>query len=449
VSKNLNNKTKRMKKILTFIIIAALSSGLIYAQDENNLNIAYNLLNTGQTNQAISIFENHIKDYPVDFQIYLQLGYAYKQIGNVVKAREYFTFVSTKSNDKEQIASAKKELEFLSEEYLTKKMENDELNKGYEFVNNKNYGNAVKVFETYKSKHPYDYKIYMQLGYLYTDMSNYDKAIENFNYVKSYSKSIEQIDDATVAIYYLRDMNIIKSKNSLSVYLYNVYDSHFENNVSNIIGHYYYKLYKNLYTGIYGDAYLDTRTKPALIYNDRYIEGGGFVNYRFTDNIGVEFRAGFVREIDFNKNSFNFKPILYAGTRIGSPSIYFGSKNTKREFFYFDVYSVGLYDYKFRNFFGQAITKEVLRTMTGGFSFIEFYLSQMALIDSKQFNYNNYAEYGAGVSFKPDIPEFPSIFLEATNKTFFIGDNGLFWKGKLTNTFQVKAGLLFNLNLKL
>ncbi|MCX6165612.1 MAG: hypothetical protein NTU73_12260 [Ignavibacteriae bacterium] len=76
---------------------------------------------------------------------------------------------------------------------------------------------------------------------------------------------------------------------------------------------------------------------------------------------------------------------------------------------------------------------------------MEFYLSQMALADSKQLDYNNYLEVGSGITFKPNIINFPVLFLEATNKTFFIGPEGSYFKGSLKNTFQVKAGLLINL----
>jgi hypothetical protein len=110
---------------------------------------------------------------------------------------------------------------------------------------------------------------------------------------------------------------------------------------------------------------------------------------------------------------------------------------------------MGLYDYKFRNLFGLLLSKEVYRAMTGGYSYFEFYLTQLILADSRRLDYNNYGEIGIGVNFKPDLAKFPVIFLEATNKTFLIGPGGQFLQGTLRNTFQIKAGFLLNFNTKL
>jgi hypothetical protein len=191
---------------------------------------------------------------------------------------------------------------------------------------------------------------------------------------------------------------------------------------------------------------MDVRSNKTNIFNDRYVEGGQFFKYIISENLGFEFRTGYVREFDFDKTGINFKPILYGGTRIGNPSIYLGEKNSRTNFFYFDLYSMALYDYKFGNFFGQLLTKEVLRSMAGEYSYFEFYLQQMAMADSRRYNFNNFAELGFGVSFKPNIMNFPSLFLEASNKTYYLGDNNQFFQGPLRNTFQFKAGILVNLN---
>jgi hypothetical protein len=84
--------------------------------------------------------------------------------------------------------------------------------------------------------------------------------------------------------------------------------------------------------------------------------------------------------------------------------------------------------------------------MTGGYSYFEFYLSQMAFADSKQLNYNNFTELGAGIDFKPNMMNFPVIFVEATNKLYLIGPNSQYFQGPLKNTFQIKAGFLINFN---
>ena len=456
----------RIRVILTILAILFIASSFSKAQEyDKNLEIAYNYLNNGRTNDAIPIFEDHIKQYPGDMQSNLQLAYAYKKIGNIDKATEIFNHVASNSSDREEIILANNELSHLKtgkqtssalenlKESVNSDLDNkgdlDDLNKGYNYISQGEYNKAIDIFEIYKSKHPEDTKVYLQLGYLYDKLGMYKNSLDCFNYVYDNSKNSDEVDKAARSRYYMNDLVVKNSFESASIYFYNVYDSYFQNYISNLIGHINFRLFKNANTGFYADVNMDSRSKTGTIYNDRYYEVGGFFNFMFSDNLGFELRTGYVREVDFSKNSFNFKPILFAGTRIGNPAIYLGSEKSKSNNFYLDVFSMGLYDYKFRNLFGQLLTKEVFRAMSGGYSYFEFYLSQLVLADTKQLDYNNYGEIGIGVNFKPDLAKFPVIFLEATNKTFLLGPGGQFLQGKLRNTFQIKAGFLLNFNTKL
>lgn len=327
--------------------------------------------------------------------------------------------------------------------------DDDELKKGYEYIKQGDNKNAIIVFEKYKLKHPSEIKIYLQLGYLYSNIKDFEKALTNFEFVEENSKNTDEVDNVARSIYYTKELIISNSFKSMNIYFHNFYDTYYNNYISNFITHLNLKVTKNLYTGFYVDVFADSRSKTGTIYNDRYLEGGGFFKFKLTESVGLELRAGYVREIDFNKNSFNFKPILYAGTRIGNPLFYLGEKNKGTNYFYFDIYSTALYDYKFRNFFGQLQTKEVLRSMAGEFSYFEFYLSQSVLADSKQLDYNNLAEIGFGVNFKPNSAYFPVLFIETSNKTYFLGSSGKYFEGPLKNTFQFKAGFLINFNTKL
>jgi hypothetical protein len=190
---------------------------------------------------------------------------------------------------------------------------------------------------------------------------------------------------------------------------------------------------------------MDAKSNEHKILNDRYFESGGFFKYKLTDYFGMELRTGYVYEMDYNRSSFTYKPMLFLGTRFGNPLPYLSYKNTKKSFLYLDIFSSGLYDYKFKNIFGQVELKEVFRYLTGGFSYFEFYLTQMTIADSRKLDYNNYMEAGGGISFKPNLMNFPSLFIEATNKTFFVGPNGNYFEGSYKNTFQIKAGFLINL----
>ena len=433
--------------VLIFYGLIMLNSLNIFAQSyDNNLDIAYNYLNSGLTDQAISLFESHLKEYPGDVKVCMQLAYAYKQIGNKEKAEEYFKIVSQTSSDENEIKTANNELTYINSNPANQDNDNKELQKAYDLINQKKYKEAIDILENYKKQHPEDIKIDLQLAYLYSNEKIYDKALDKFEIVSGNSKNDDDVDASMQSIYYVKDMLVQNSAQSLNIYSYNDFDTYFNNYVTSFVGHVNFKLSKRVFTGFYLDYNFDTRTTKQNIYNDRYVEGGQFFKYVLSDNLGFEFRTGYVREFDFDKNGVNFKPILYGGTRIGNPSIYFGTKSSQTDFFYLDIYAMTLYDYKFRNFFGQLLTKEVLRSMSGDYSYFEFYLKQLVNADNQQLDFNNYIEAGFGVSYQPNLINFPSLFLEATNKTFFIGPGGNYFQGPLRNTFQFKAGILVNFN---
>jgi len=467
---NVNFKFE-IKFVISLIAIAFLviiiNVRVTIAQDyDSKLDIAYSYLNDGKTSDAIDIFEDHLKSYPDDIKIYMQLAYAYKQIGNNEKAKEYFTFVSLRSPEPKDVLLATTELDNLkslnhtasvdkssNENPVTNNLlpsdDDDLLNQGYNYVNLGKYRQAIIVFEDYKLKHPADTKIYLQLGYLYCNVKNYSKAIENFQYIEAFSTNSDEIDKARTSIYNIRLMRGYNANRSLDLYFFNEYDSYYQNYISNLLGHINFRMAKNAFIGFYGDAYMDARSRSDYILNDRYLEAGGFIRLNFTENIGLEIRTGYAHEIDLQKNSFVFKPILFMGTRLGEPPFYLSRKDFRTEYFYMDIYSAELYDSKFRNLFAQLQLKEVLRYMTGGYSYLEFYLCQQASADSRQLDYNNYGEFGIGMDFKPNMLNFPALFVEATNKIYIIGPAGQYFQGSLRNTFQFKAGFIINFNTRL
>lgn len=302
------------------------------------------------------------------------------------------------------------------------------LNLAYEKLREGKTSEAISIFENHIAKNPQDTKIYLQLAYEYIKLNQKDKAIEYLNYVQRNSKDSDEINAAKKQLEYLMANTQSEKQHFIDVYSYSVYDTYQENFISNLIFRYNNKIVNRLYAGLYTDIYTDTRTTKNYIYNDRYIEVGGFIRYNILDNLSFELRAGYVREIDFNKNSFNFKPILSFSDR-------FGTKKPKVNFFA-DVYSAALYDHKFENFFGQISVREVVSFDVNKSSNFETYLKQSVLGDTKQFDYNNYLELGGGVAYTFKSIYLPSIFVEATNKFYF--------QGNRENSFQFKAGLLFN-----
>jgi len=547
----------KLKFFIYSIIILVAVSGLFYVTDlhsqvnDNKLDLAYNYLNNGQTEMAISLFEEYAVSNPSDTKIYLQLGYAYKQQKNTNKAKEYFDYVCKNSYSTDEINSAKSELDYINqnndvnvlarayeklgsgstyeaialfEEYAsrnpkstsvylqlaylykqqgntdkalsnfqyvvdnavntesieTAKTEieniykqkyssnytsssnfstsntsssysssnNDDLNEAYNALNSGNTTKAIDIFESHLKTHPDDTKIYLQLAYIYDQKRNYNKAIEYFDYVARNSKNADEVDKAKQSAVILRQMKAYNSFRSLEIYFYNVYDSYYQNYISNFLGHLNFKMSKYVDYGLYGDIYMDARSKKTNILNDRYLEGGGFMRFKFSNNIGLECRLGYYRELDLEKSGVNFKPILYMGTRFGESPFYL-SRKTKTENFYFDIYSTELYDSKYKNLFAQLQLKEVLRYMTGGYSYLEFYLMQMVQADSRQLSYNNYGEASIGLSFKPNMMNFPALFIEGTNRINFVDDKGNYFQGEMKSIFQFKAGFIINFNTAL
>lgn len=325
----------------------------------------------------------------------------------------------------------------------------DLLNKGYNYINNKQYNEAISVFNTYIQTNPNDTRIHMQLGYLYDAVKKYANSYRSFEYVADNSTNPDEVDKARTSMYYMKDLMIKNSVTSFDLYFYNFYDSYYENYVANLLTHINVRVAKGISMGPYLETYLDSKSKPDYILNDRYFDIGGFTKFRLNDWMNFEVRIGYVREIDFKKNSLSFKPILSMGTRLGTASFYKDRKSNKTENFYFDVYASGLYDYKFRNVFGDVLTKEVLRYLLGGYSYMEFYLKQEFALDTKKLDYNNYVDLGAGIAFKPNLNSFPVFFVEGLNRNFVVGSTGEYFSGDMRNIFTVRAGFLIYYNAKL
>ena len=427
---------------------------------KTTLDRAYQYLNTGNTTEAARLFEEYISTNTNATLIYLQLGYIYKQQGEIEKAQRNFQYVVNYSTEPSEIDKAKSEIDKIyAQKYTpvtttttnsytptTSSSGADDLNQAYSALNSGDYSKAASLFETYLVSNPDNTKIHLQLGYIYDRLKRYDKAIFHFDYVAAISNNRDEIDAAKQSSVILRQMNSMRALRSMDIYFYNVYDSYYQNYITNILGHINFNIGKPAYIGFYGDAYLDARSKKDYILNDRYVEAGGFLKLKFSENIALEMRLGYYRELDFERNGGNFKPILTAGTRLGEAPFYLPRKTFKTEYFYLDIYSTELYDSKFKNLFGQLQFTEVLRYMTGGFSYFEFYLRQMAQVDSRQLDYNNFGEFSIGLSFKPNLVNFPALFIEGSNRINIIGNTGEYFKGDMKSIFQFKAGFIINFN---
>lgn len=309
------------------------------------------------------------------------------------------------------------------------------LDSGYYYLNQGNRKKAIEIFENHLKENPKDNKIHLQLGYIYYSQNKLDKSLKHFQYVGKHSMDDADLESSRSAVVVIKDELALKAKTALDIYFYNFYDSYQENYIANFIGHYNFRIAPQFYTGLYVDLYTDSRSKPELIYNDRFVEVGGFLRYNLLKNLFIEFRIGYANEIDLDKSSINFKPMIVYFTRIGEGRIYVGRKSSSKVSPFIDLYYAAMYDYKFKNTFLQAAFQEVLRYHTGGYSHMDSYLVQYGQFDNRKLDYNNYAEFGTGLRFHPNLMYFPSLFVEPTYKVYFYG--------QMKNSFQIKAGFQF------
>lgn len=412
----------------------------------NQLDDAYKLLNEFRYNDALTKFINYYNSNPTDMKVALQIAYIYKQQNDLTNALRYFEIVEKQSYLTTEVNAAKDEISNIRNilypvqtytPVTTTTVTTSKLDLAYGELNSGNKSSAVRLFEDYLIDNPGDMNVRMQLGYLYAEMNNTSKAREYFSSVAQNSLDQKQKVDARTAFNNLSAPRTSTSKSAIDIYFYNIYDSHQENYISNFLGRYNFNFAPRQSTGIYADIYVDSKSKPEAILNDRYIETGIFYRYVFAPQLSFEVRGGYVNLIDKKETRFNLKPILTFSNRFGNVKDFLPAGTPGTTSLYIDAYAAGLYDLKYENIFGQFSIREVARFMTGGYSNFEIYLKQSIFKDSQNLDYNNYAEVGGGISFKPNFKDFPVIFIEATNKIYF-DDNR-------DETFQIKAGFLLNL----
>ncbi len=311
-----------------------------------------------------------------------------------------------------------------------------DLDYAYSLMRENKLDSANFIFSDYLKLNPSATKIAMQLAYNYKQTGNIEKSLEYFRYVKLRSKDSEEKNRAEKEIYFMLNTGEYKN-NFLDLYSYDAYDSYQHNTIINVITRYNYNFATNFYAGPYFDTYLDTKSQPGEIYNDRYVEAGAFVKYNFFYFLSLEVRGGYVRKIDDKDSKFNFKPILTFSDKFGDYDNLTGpSKLKSGQNLYMDVYSALLYDHKFENFFFQLKGRQISAYPLAKSLNFEIYIVEQMLLDSKGFDYNNFLEVGGGAGLQIRTIYAPYIFIEGTQKSYL--------QQEKSSSFQIKAGLLFN-----
>ncbi|MGH2575388.1 MAG: tetratricopeptide repeat protein [Ignavibacteria bacterium] len=316
-----------------------------------------------------------------------------------------------------------------------------DLDSGYYFLNKGNTAKASQIFENHIKDNPKNNKIRLQLGYIYYNQRKFDKSLRHFEYVGKHASDPADLETSKSAVFVIREELTYVAPRSFDMYFHNYYDSYQENYIANFIGHYNFRIAKNFYTGLYVDLYTDSRSKPGLIYNDRFVELGGFLKYNIMKNLFLEFRVGYTRQVNTDTSQINIKPLLVYFNRFGEAKIYVSRKSATKTSLYLDLYYAAMYDLKYKNTFLQAVLQEVLRFHTGGYSYFESYLIQNGQFDSRRLDYNNFLEVGSGLRYHPNLIYFPILFVEPTYKVYV--------QGSRKNSFQVKVGFQFIFKTKL
>lgn len=439
-----------MLKYLTIgVFLICLLTGAVKSQ--NYADSGYYYQKIGFKEKASGFFEEFLYSNPDNYQVRLDLAYLYQSMNLTSKAREQFEYVSTHSAVENEIKLSKEALAAIdnvstptnntSQTPSNNSVGSSNLDSAYYYLNKGQKKTAAKFFEMHLVDNPKDVKIHMQLAYIYYELRDYSRALTKFDYVAKHSTDSEDVEKARSAAFVIREELTYETKRSLDIYFYNFYDSYQENYIANLVSHVNFRLAKNTYAGLYLDVYTDTRSQKTLVYNDRFIELGGFLRYHFLKNLFLEFRLGYAHQIDQDTSRINIKPLLVYFNRLGDAKIYVSSSKSSKISLYMDMYYAAMYDYKYKNSFLQLALQQVLRFHTGGYSYIENYLVETAQFDSRKLDYNNYFEVGTGLRFHPNIVNFPTIFVEPSYKAYFYGDK--------KNSFQVKAGFFFIFRTKL
>lgn len=435
-----------LKRLLPLFLLSIILTSTAYTQ--NLADSGYYYQKIGFKDKASGFFEEYLYTNYTNYQVRLDLAYLYMDMRETNKAREQFDYVAKNSPNENEVKMAKDALANIdgstginNQNQQTTTGPSSDLDSGYYYLNQGNKKKAAVHFERHLSQKPKDHKARLQLAYIYYDQRKLDKSLYNFEYVGKRSSDAGDVEIARSSAFAIKDELAGTSKRSLDLYFYNYYDSFQENYIANLVMHLNFRIGPQFYAGPYLDVYTDTRSSKTLVYNDRFVEIGGFFRYNILKNLMFEFRLGYTKQIDLDTQRINIKPMLIYFNRFGDAKIYSKSKSTSKTSFYMDIYYAAMYDYKYKNAFLQATMQQVVRFSTGGYSYVENYLVENAQFDSRKLDYNNYFEIGTGIRFKPNVAIFPVIFVEPSYKAYFYGER--------KNSFQVKAGFFLNFRTKI
>jgi tetratricopeptide (TPR) repeat protein len=430
-----------IRTLIFLIFFTCLANSL---KSQNFADSGYYYQKIGFTEKAAGFFEQYLYSNPYNFQVRLDLGYLFFESKQYSKAREQFDFVAKNSTNENELQMARQMVQNIDSQNSTSVNYNQNVynsgvsyaDSGYYYYNNGNKTKAAEFFELHLKQQPKDAKIRMQLAYIYYDQKKFSNALKHFEYASKYSYDPVMQEQSKSAVLVLKEQLANNSAKSFDIYFYNVYDSFQENYIANLISHLNFKIGPNFFVGPYLDVYTDSRSSKKLIYNDRFIEIGFFLRYYILKNLFFEGRIGYTRQIDLDSNKINLKPMIVYFNRFGDAKSYVSSKSTSKISLYLDIYYAAMYDYKYKNAFLQGSMQQVLRFHTGGYSYVENYLFQLGQFDGRKLDYNNYFEVGTGLRFKPNLMVFPLLFVEPSYKVYFFGER--------KNSFQIKAGFIFN-----
>lgn len=320
-----------------------------------------------------------------------------------------------------------------------------ELDSAYKLLHKKDYKGSIPLFESHIKQYPQDTKVWMQLAYIYDHEENFSKSYQYFLYVSKNSQDPKEKEQAEISASVMKDKQNRYAKRTIDFDVQSYYDSYQKNYITGLQGYYKFMLSKEVYVGPYLDVYTDSQSEPGNILNDRYIEFGLFGRFYALPILYFELRTGYIHEFDFDTSKISVSPRLVFGTRFGEGLNYITDNAKKKTGIFMDIFTIASYETKYKNGFSQTGITEVFRNNIKGYSYLDFFLRQSLTLDTRRLDYNNNLEFGGGIRYKPNLIYFPYFFVEPSYKFYLIKDSQ---GNKRKGTFQVKAGISFNVSIK-
>lgn len=182
-----NIKTVKIEKskivfALFFILLAIPVIAVSQPVYSPELDSAYHMLDRKDVKGAIPLFEAHIKMYPTDTRVWLQLAYIYDDEGQLSKSYQYFSYVARTSLDPKEKETAEASAMVMKEKINANAKRSIEINvQSFYDTYQKNYITGLNIYYKFRISKEVFVGPYLDL---YTDSKSSPGLIYNDRYIE-------------------------------------------------------------------------------------------------------------------------------------------------------------------------------------------------------------------------------------------------------------------------